>query len=99
MISAVRGAGLAAETFNVRRGLSDLGQPVWRPRSPAGWADQAQYWAAPQALLLRVRLAEQMARAAGALDARAVAPATLPRVLRRGPGHGRASGRESGCQN
>jgi uncharacterized protein (DUF1800 family) len=83
MISAVRGAGLAADSFNVRRGLSDLGQPVWRPKSPAGWADQAQAWAAPQALLLRVRLAKQMAHAAGALDARALAPAILPGVLRR----------------
>jgi uncharacterized protein (DUF1800 family) len=83
MISALRGLGVAPDSFNVRRGLSDLGQPVWRPRSPAGWPDKAPAWAGPHALFARVRLAEQLARAAGPADARAIAPLILPGVLRR----------------
>ena len=83
MISALRGLGVAPNSFNVRRGLSDLSQPVWRPRSPAGWPDRAQAWAGPHALFARVRLAEQLARAAGPADARAIAPLILPGVLRR----------------
>lgn len=83
LISALRGLGVAPDAFDVRRGLSDLGQPAWRPRSPAGWADRAEAWVGPHALFVRVRLAEQLAQTAGALDARALAPVILPGVLRR----------------
>lgn len=83
MISALRGLGVAPDSFKVRRGLSDLGQPTWRPRSPAGWPDRAQAWTAPHALFVRVRLAEQLARATGPADAREIAPLILPGVLRR----------------
>jgi uncharacterized protein (DUF1800 family) len=82
MISALRALEVAPGSVNVRRGLSDLGQPVWRPRSPAGWPDRTQAWAGPHALYARVRLAEQLAQAAGQADARALAPLVLPGVLR-----------------
>jgi uncharacterized protein (DUF1800 family) len=82
MISALRALEVAPDSVNVRRGLSDLGQPVWRPRSPAGWPDRTQAWAGPHALYARVRLAEQLAQAAGQADARALAPLVLPGVLR-----------------
>ncbi|RYF88382.1 MAG: DUF1800 domain-containing protein, partial [Caulobacteraceae bacterium] len=41
--------------------LNQLGQPVWRPGSPAGWGDTAAAWAAPDALLRRVELAQRLA--------------------------------------
>ena len=51
----------------------DLGQPIWRPGSPAGFDDIAASWAAPDALLRRVELASRVA---------AQAPATVdPRAL------------------
>src|SRR3546814_13143839 len=65
------------------RSLSHLGQPVWRPRSPAGWPDKAQSWAGPHGLFARVRLAEQLGRVARPADARMIAPLILPGVLRR----------------
>ncbi len=37
-----------------RRMLTQLGQPVWRPGSPAGYDDIAASWAAPDALVRRV---------------------------------------------
>ena len=62
--------------------MNQLGQPVWRPASPAGFGDTAATWAAPDALLRRVETAQRLAAQAGAtLDARALAPRVLPGVL------------------
>lgn len=62
--------------------LRELGQPVWRPGSPAGWEDEAARWAAPDALLRRVEVASRLAATAAAtLDARALAPRLLPGTL------------------
>ncbi len=62
--------------------LSELGQPVWRPGSPAGWDDIASAWAAPDALLRRVEVAQRIAAKVGdRLDARTLAPQLLPGVL------------------
>jgi uncharacterized protein (DUF1800 family) len=59
--------------------LTQLGQPVWRPGSPAGYDDIAPSWAGPDALLRRVEAAERIAtRAGGQIDARALAPRLLP---------------------
>ena len=59
--------------------MNQLGQPVWRPGSPAGWDDVAATWAAPDALLRRVEVGQRMAAQAGdAVDARALAPRVLP---------------------
>lgn len=59
--------------------LNQLGQPVWRPGSPAGYDDIAASWAAPDALLRRVELAQRLAAQAGpGVDARALAPRLLP---------------------
>jgi uncharacterized protein (DUF1800 family) len=58
---------------------NQLGQPVWRPGSPAGYGDQAATWAAPDALIRRVEAAQRFAQQAGdAVDARALAPRVLP---------------------
>ena len=59
--------------------LAQLGQPTWRPGSPAGYDDVAASWAAPDALMRRVETAQRLAAlSAGALDARALAPQLLP---------------------
>ena len=62
--------------------MSQLGQPVWRPGSPAGYDDIAATWAAPDALVRRVEAAQRIAAQAGALvDARTLAPRVLPGLL------------------
>jgi uncharacterized protein (DUF1800 family) len=59
--------------------MNQLGQPIWRPGSPAGYDDVAGRWAAPDALMRRVEVAQRMAVQAGdAIDARALAPRVLP---------------------
>ncbi|HSV82072.1 MAG TPA: DUF1800 domain-containing protein [Ramlibacter sp.] len=62
--------------------LTQLGQPVWRPGSPAGYNDMAAAWAAPDALMRRVEVAQRLAQEAGdAVDARSLAPRVLPGAL------------------
>lgn len=64
--------------------MNQLGQPVWRPGSPAGYDDVTATWAAPDALLRRVEVAQRLAGQAGnAVDARALAPQVLPGSLSR----------------
>ncbi|MEO7786791.1 MAG: DUF1800 domain-containing protein [Sphingomicrobium sp.] len=58
--------------------LNQLGQPVWRPDSPAGYDDIAAAWAGPDALVRRVEAAQRLAARAGSkLDARLIAPRVL----------------------
>ena len=62
--------------------LNQLGQPTWKPGSPAGWDDIAASWAAPEALMRRVEIAQRIASKAGSsLDARAIAQKVLPGAL------------------
>jgi uncharacterized protein (DUF1800 family) len=62
--------------------MTQLGQPVWRPGSPAGYNDTAATWAAPDALMRRVEVAQRLAQEAGdAVDARSIAPRVLPDSL------------------
>lgn len=59
--------------------LQQLGQPIWRPGSPAGWGDTAADWAGPGALMARVEVAQQIAgRLGDAIDARALVAIVLP---------------------
>jgi uncharacterized protein (DUF1800 family) len=82
-ISALRGIGArSAPDLRIVAAFNELGQPVWRPGSPAGWDDVAASWAAPDALLRRVELAGRIAALVGdRIDARALAPQLLPGVL------------------
>jgi uncharacterized protein (DUF1800 family) len=83
MVSSLRGVG--------RRDLgqmqpvamqNQLGQPVWRPGSPAGYDDVAASWAAPDALVRRVELSQRYAALVGdRLDARTLGDKLLPGVL------------------
>lgn len=62
--------------------MTQLGQPVWRPGSPAGFDDIDASWAGPDALMRRVEAAERIAgRTAGQIDARQLAPRLLPGAL------------------
>jgi uncharacterized protein (DUF1800 family) len=62
--------------------LNQLGQPVWRPGSPAGYDDIAAAWAGPDALVRRVEAAQRLvARAGQGLDARTIAPRVLGDAL------------------
>jgi uncharacterized protein (DUF1800 family) len=62
--------------------LKQLGQPTWQPGSPAGWDDIAASWAAPEALMRRVEIAQRFASHAGSsVDARALAEKVLPGTL------------------
>jgi uncharacterized protein (DUF1800 family) len=65
-ISSLRGLGMR-DPGNVLMApiLTQLGQPVWRPGSPAGYDDIAASWAAPDALVRRVEVAQRFASRVG----------------------------------
>ena len=79
LISSLRGLGRNdLEGINASQILNELGQPVWKPGSPAGYDDIADTWAAPNALLRRVEMAQRLAAPLGdKLDARALADKLL----------------------
>jgi uncharacterized protein (DUF1800 family) len=82
-ISVMRALGQQdVESEQVASLMNQLGQPVWRPGSPAGYGDTAATWAAPDALMRRVEVAQRLAaRFASAVDARSLAPRVLPGAL------------------
>ncbi|WLE61121.1 DUF1800 domain-containing protein [Burkholderia plantarii] len=65
-VSSLRGLGWTT-LGNLRAAplLTQLGQPVWRPGSPAGYDDVAASWAAPDALVRRVEIAQRLAARTG----------------------------------
>ncbi|WP_321924760.1 DUF1800 domain-containing protein [Paraburkholderia guartelaensis] len=74
-VSSMRGLGWRepgdAGDINAAPLLTQLGQPVWRPGSPAGYDDIAASWAAPDALVRRVEVAQRFsARVGDQLDPR-----------------------------
>jgi uncharacterized protein (DUF1800 family) len=82
-ISAMRGLGAQQMPPTAINGLmTQLGQPVWKPGSPAGWDDVAGSWAGPDAILRRVEAAERMAqRTKDMIDARQRAVELFPGAL------------------
>ena len=82
-ISSLRAIGATtAPDMKAVGALAQLGQPIWKPGSPAGWDDIAASWAAPDALLRRVETAGRLAALVGdRIDARVLAPKLLPGVL------------------
>lgn len=82
-ISAMRALGTQQVQANAVNGLmSQLGQPTWKPGSPAGWDDVAGAWAGPDAVMRRVEAAERMAaRAKDTIDARQRAAELFPDAL------------------
>jgi uncharacterized protein (DUF1800 family) len=58
--------------------LAQLGQPIWKPGSPAGFSDTTENWAGGAALMRRVEIASRLAeRSANRVDARTLAPRVL----------------------
>jgi uncharacterized protein (DUF1800 family) len=80
-VSSMRGLGWRDPgDLNIAPLLTQLGQPVWRPGSPAGYDDIAASWAAPDALVRRVEVAQRFAARVGdQLD-----PRTLGQTLTAG---------------
>ena len=82
-VSSLRAVG--RHEFPPSRGASlmnQLAQPIWRPGSPAGYDDQAATWAAPDALMRRIEVAQRLATEnVDAEDARKLATRVLPGVL------------------
>lgn len=61
-ISSLRGLGVRdLGTMQAAPILTQLGQQTWRPGSPAGYDDVAASWAAPDALVRRVEMAQRFA--------------------------------------
>jgi uncharacterized protein (DUF1800 family) len=62
--------------------MDQMGQPVWTPGSPAGFADSSASWAGSAALMRRVEVTARLAqRSAGQIDARKLAPHILMAAL------------------
>jgi uncharacterized protein (DUF1800 family) len=82
-IAALRATGIKAVPGKSAAGaFQQLGQPIWKPGSPAGYDDIAASWAGPDALYRRVELAQRIAdRSAPAIDARTLGPALFPGSL------------------
>ncbi len=80
-VSALRAVGTREVQGQAVSGLlTQLGQPVWRPGSPAGYDDVDASWAGPDALMRRVESASRIAtRVGGAkVDPRRLAATVLP---------------------
>jgi uncharacterized protein (DUF1800 family) len=85
-VSTLRGLGRTEVGAIQIAGLqTQLGQTVWKPGSPAGFDDVAASWAAPNALMRRVEIAQRFAAPFGDhADARALAPRLIPASLSSG---------------
>jgi uncharacterized protein (DUF1800 family) len=83
MVSSLRGIGMREiADMQIAPLMQQLGQPVWRPGSPAGYDDIAASWAAPDALVRRVEVAQRIAARVGdRLDPRQLGPKLLPDAL------------------
>ncbi|MEO5774704.1 MAG: DUF1800 domain-containing protein [Sphingomicrobium sp.] len=82
-ISAMRATGRSSlNGIQAAPVLTQLGQPTWTPGSPAGFDDNAATWAAPDALVRRVEMAQRFANQAGdTLDPRTLGEKILPGSL------------------
>lgn len=62
--------------------FTQMGQPIWQPGSPAGYADTAETWAGGAALMRRVELAARLGRrGSNRLDARTLGPQIMPGIF------------------
>ncbi len=79
-IASLRATGTQAlDGKRIIGALDQLGQPLWKPGSPAGWPDDDSAWAGPDALYRRVEVAQLIAsQTRDRLDARTLAPRLLP---------------------
>jgi uncharacterized protein (DUF1800 family) len=82
-VSVFRGLGMKQLDGEIAGNIfNQMGQPIWKPESPAGWDDIAASWAGPDALVRRVEVAEKIAqRLPSGADPRALASRMLPGAL------------------
>lgn len=83
IVSSLRALGVREAGPQLVRTVAALGQPVWRPGSPAGWGDTVATWAGSDALMRRVEVAQQLATRLPDVDARALAPLLLDGAVSR----------------
>jgi uncharacterized protein (DUF1800 family) len=84
VVSSLRAMNVAAlpNTQQASGLFVQMGQPIWRPESPAGFGDMTETWTGPAAIMRRVETAGRFAKMAGGrIDARALAPQILPGTL------------------
>jgi len=83
LLSAMRACALDAPAHAALslKLLATLGQPVFEPRSPAGFGDVAADWGGPDALLKRVQSAEALAERVSLADPNRAAADALGRTL------------------
>lgn len=79
-VSAFRALGTrSVDQAQIAPLMTQLGQPVWRPGSPAGYDDIGSAWAAPDALVRRVEVAQRLVAPVGdRIDARTLWPQLMP---------------------
>lgn len=80
LISSVRALDIDLSQVRVSQVMTQLGQPIWKPDSPAGYDDVADSWLASNALLRRVEYAQRLAT----LTKLSLPPATLANTVLRG---------------
>ncbi|CAN5399205.1 DUF1800 family protein [soil metagenome] len=81
-VSSMRGLGMRdLGRLPVQQLLAQLGQPTWRPGSPAGYDDIAAQWAAPDALVRRVEVAQRLAARVSGVDPQPLATRLMPGVI------------------
>jgi uncharacterized protein (DUF1800 family) len=78
-VSALRGLDInSIDDEKLAQYFDQLGQPIWKPGSPAGYADTSAAWLSPSALLRRIEVAQRIAKTLGAqADGRTLAPKLL----------------------
>ncbi|WP_374405179.1 DUF1800 family protein [Pelagerythrobacter sp.] len=82
LVAGARATGYAPPRPRFAYRLTEeLGQPVWKPGSPAGYDDLAAGWAGSDALMRRVEVAGRIAAEVREVDPRALAPALFPEAL------------------
>jgi uncharacterized protein (DUF1800 family) len=82
VLAACRAAGMFDRPEMAAAGLAGLGQTLWSAPQPNGWADTAEEWAGPEALLRRVDWSYTMAGRLGRVDPGLVAEAALGPLVR-----------------
>ncbi|WP_299323405.1 DUF1800 domain-containing protein [Parasphingopyxis sp.] len=81
-ISTFRALGERGAGQLTRRFVNEMGQPTWRPGSPAGFDDVADSWTGAAALASRVEIAQRVAEVSrDRIDARTLAPQLLGTML------------------
>lgn len=76
VLAAARAAGFDRPDI-VLAGMGQLGQALWNAAQPNGWPDQADQWAAPEALMRRVDWAYTFAGRLGRADPAAITETAL----------------------